>query len=555
MNTTPTYHNLNASFSPRLLKGILSCCFLLVFAFAKAQTAPTLSTKVDTTQIRIGEEITYQIDVNTEKDQTVVFPQGQSFTPLEVIESYPIDTTYSQAKMRLIKKYGLTQFDSGSYKIPSQKVQIGTRSLQTDTFRIAVANVVLDTVNQGLYDIKPAIELPKDYSDWWTYLLWILPIVAAIGGFLFWLLKRNKKQKEADKYIPPFEQALAALHSLDQSDLIQSKRYKEYYTVLTDTVRRYYDQKVYDHALESTTDELIAQLQLERDSGHIDFKPETIATLSEIFKRADLVKFARIAPGEGKAQADRLAIEEIVKNTKEVLPEPTQEELLQQEDYREAMARKRRRKLWLTGIAGVMGILLLATGVGIVVKGYDDVKDFIFGNVTRELAEGVWINSEYGYPGMVVSSPEVLVRKNYPLPEQVKGKMDVTAFGWENQDAPLSIAVFQFTFPKSATVEADKIIQSQLEQLEAQGFTATIVKNEKFTTPNGAEGVKTFGSGTLIDPENGNKEISGEYAMLTFQAENIIQQLFITWNEKDDYSSQIANRVLKNVELQKADTP
>lgn len=526
--------------------------FFVFSISAQAQTEPSVRATVDTSSIRLGEQINYLLEVKADKGKVVVFPEGQTFNPMEVIESYPVDTTFSEAKMTLIKKYGLTQFDSGSYRIPSQKITIGDKTIQTDTFNIAVANVVLDTVNQGLYDIKPAIELPKDYSNWWKYLLWILPIAIAIGAFLFWLLRRNKKQKEAEKYVPPFDKALASLKSLDESDFIDSHNYKEYYTVLTDTIRRYYDEKVYDHALESTTDELIDQLNAERDSGHIAFNPETIASLKDIFKRADLVKFARINPPEGKAQADRLAIEDIVKETKEVLPEPTIEELMQREDYREALSRKRQRKLWLTGIGGVVGILILAAGVGVVVKGYDEVKDFIFGNETRELAEGIWINSEYGFPGMIVSSPEVLVRKEVPLPEEAIGKIDITTFGWESEKDALSIAVFQFGFPKGTEIKVEDLVNSQLAQMEAEGFTADIVKSEKYTTPNGAEGLKTFGTGSVVVDKKKGTKVSGEYVLLTFQAEDIVQQLFISWQEDDPYSKQIAERVLNNVELQKA---
>lgn len=544
-----------ASTSKNTLKKNSWSFVLSFFVFAmtvQAQTNPSVKAAVDTTNIRLGEQINYLLEVQAEKGKVVVFPEGQTFSPLEVIESYPIDTTFADAKMTLIKKYGLTQFDSGSYRIPSQKISIGEKTIQTDTFRIEVNNVVLDTVNQGLYDIKPAIDLPKDYSNWWKYVLWILPVILAIGAFLFWLLKRNKKRKEAEKYVPPFDQALASLKSLDESDFIASQKYKEYYTVLTDTIRRYYDEKVYDHALESTTDELIDQLHAERDSGNIDFNPTTIASLKDIFKRADLVKFARINPPQGKAQADRLAIEEIVKETKEVLPAPSVEELMQREDYREALSRKRKRKLWLTGIGGIVGILLLATGIGVIIKGYDDVRDFIFGNMTRELAEGTWINSEYGFPGMVVSSPEVLVRQEVPLPEEAKGKMEVTAFAWETDPRAISLVVFQYNFPKEAEINTEQLINAQLAQMETDGFTADIVKNEKYTTPNGAEGIKTFGTGSAVVNKKKGTTISGEYTLLTFQAENMVQQLFISWQEDDPYSKKIAERVLNNVELQKA---
>lgn len=548
MNTS-RQHNFNTA---GISKSALFVFFLICFLFAtSSQAQDDVRATIDSTSILIGQQINYKIEVLANDGEAVVFPEGQTFNPLEVIESYKIDTASStSARVKLIKRYGLTQFDSGRYVIPKQKIIIGTKTVETDTFLVEVNNVVLDTVNQGLYDIKPIIELPRDYSKWWKYLLWIIPVLIAIALFLWFLLRRHKKQKEAEKYVPPFEQAIATLNALDQEDYIAQAKYKEYYTVLTDAIRRYYDEKVYDRAMESTTDELIARLEMERDSGHIDFSRETIVKLKDIFKRADLIKFARVNPPEGKAQADRLSVEEIVKETKEALPPPTVEELMKQEDYREALSRKRKRKLWLTAIGGVLAILLVATTVGIVVKGYSEVKDFVFGNMTRELAEGTWITSEYGAPSMIVSTPKVLTRQEVVLPPEAQGQMEATSFAWSTVPANVSILVFQFKFPENAEVKVEQLIANQLATFEQNGFSADVVKNEKFKTPNGAEGLKTFGKGTQITDEEKEMMDSGEYAFLTFQSESVIQQLFISWHDEDPYGKQIAERVMQSVELQ-----
>ena len=535
---------------PLRMLSILSILYALFFSNLIIAQQSEIRATVDSTSILIGQQINYKVEVLANKGEPVIFPEGQTFSPLEVIESYAIDTSKSESsKVKLIKKYGLTQFDSGRYVIPRQKIILGTRTIETDSFLVEVNNVVLDTVNQGLYDIKPVIELPKDNSDWWKYVLYILPVAIAIALFLWWLLRRNKKQKEAEKYVAPFDQAIISLKELDQQNYISDRKYKEYYSTLTDTLRRYYEEKVYDRALESTTDELIEKIEAERSAGNILFNKSTISKLKDIFKRADLVKFARVNPPEGKAQADRLVIEEVVKETRDALPAPTVEELMLQEDYREAIARKRNRKLWLSGIGGVLLILLIATGVGIAIKGWEDVRDFVFGNQTRELSEGNWISSEYGAPSMIISTPKVLVRQEVPLPPEAQGQMEATAFAWQTTPPNISIAVYQFTFPKETQLDPNQLIAGQLAQFETQGFVADIVKNEPYKTPNGAEGIKTFGSGTLKIAEK-EIDISGEYAMLTFQAENVIQQLFISWQEEDEYSKTIATRVMQSVELQ-----
>ena len=71
---------------------LLSSVFLLLTYFSSAQ----VTTSIDSTSIKIGEQITYQINVEADSTDLVVFPEGQTFQPLEMIESYQIDTTKKQ---------------------------------------------------------------------------------------------------------------------------------------------------------------------------------------------------------------------------------------------------------------------------------------------------------------------------------------------------------------------------------------------------------------------------------------------------------------------------
>ena len=87
---------------------VLSLLFVLFSLFSFSQA----TSSIDSTSIKIGEQITYKIEVESDSTDLVVFPEGQTFLPLEMIESYEVDTTKHDAKYNLIKRYGLTQFDS-----------------------------------------------------------------------------------------------------------------------------------------------------------------------------------------------------------------------------------------------------------------------------------------------------------------------------------------------------------------------------------------------------------------------------------------------------------
>ena len=103
-------------------------------------------------------------------------------------------------------------------------------------------------------------------------------------------------EEERIAILPPYERAKLALQKLDQSDYLNRDDLKSYYSDLTMIMRQYIDEKVYDHALESTTQELIDRLQLLKDGNQIDLDPKTIENLEVILKRADLVKFAKAQP-------------------------------------------------------------------------------------------------------------------------------------------------------------------------------------------------------------------------------------------------------------------
>ena len=79
-----------------------------------------VTTEIDTTRIRIGEQMHYQIIVNETEDVQFSKLILDSLRRIEVVESFKIDSL----KNRLIKRYALTSFDSGQYVLPGQTVFI-----------------------------------------------------------------------------------------------------------------------------------------------------------------------------------------------------------------------------------------------------------------------------------------------------------------------------------------------------------------------------------------------------------------------------------------------
>ncbi|TXG37552.1 BatD family protein [Seonamhaeicola maritimus] len=532
---------------------MLSCAFLL---FTITFNAQVLSS-IDSTSIKIGEQITYRIQVETDTTNLVVFPEGQTFSPLEMIESYAVDTLKKNKKFSLIKKYGLTQFDSGAYTIPRQKIVIGDKTFLTDSLKVEVNNVVVDTTKQGLYGIKPIIEVKKRGGNWWKYLLATLLIIGIVAVILWWFIWRKKPLTEEEQIalLPPYDRAKLALKNLDESHYLEHEELKSYYSELTLIIRKYLDEKVYDHSLESTTDELISRLRLLKEGNQIDLSKETIKNIESILKRADLVKFAKSAPDIALAELDRNTVDAEIDHVREVLPEPTEEEKLLDEEYRAALERKKQRKKIIITVA-ISVFLLMATIGGFSIKyGFGYVKDTIIGHDSIELLEGEWVTSDYGFPPISISTPKVLKRLELDLPEELLKQADITMFGYGSLIEKFNIvaATSRIKNLGEGKIDIQQAIDGNLKTFEAAGAQNIITKNEKFVTPNGAEGLKVYGTLDMAIP-NSDKFESGSYVILGFTAENVIQQISITWREDDTYADQIVERILNSVELKKEES-
>ena len=536
--------------------------FSTLFFLCSFTTFAQVTSEIDTTKIRIGEQINYKIKVEADSSALVVFPEGQTFMPLEAVEVQKIDTTKKDAKFLLSRIYKLTQFDSGSYTIPRQKIIIGEKAFFIDSLRVEVNTIAVDTTKQKLYDIKPIIEVEKSGGNWWKWLLGILLVIALVAFLLYWFIWRKKPltAEEEIALLPPYDRAKLALIKLEESQYLMRAEVKDYYSELTFIIRKYLDEKVYDRALESTTAELVNRLNLLKDGNQIDLSKDTIKNLESILNRADLVKFAKSAPDTALAEMDKATIDKELDHVKESLPEPTEEERLLNQQYKEGQERKKRRQKRILTVA-IAVFLVIATFVGFGLKyGFGFVTDTIIGDESKELLEGDWVESAYGFPPIYIETPEVLRREDAEVPEEYKDKLSTSLFRYLSLKSGIDIQVSTTAFkinskdgkPQKMTDEAKsqdllKASENYLKKLETDGSKDITVKRDQFITPNAAEGFKTYGTMNIV-LEDGNTK-PANYIILLFRAENVRQQIVLSWRGDDSYADEIIERITDSIEL------
>ncbi len=525
---------------------------LFIFCCLKGMAqAPVIQSYVDTASIRIGQQIRFSVLVEVDSSSSVIFPDGQTFSPLETVEAFQTDTTRKKDRMTLEKMYALTQFDSGTYVLPTQRIEIDGKGYFTDSVEIAVANVPVDTLTQNLYDIKPLIQVEKDDARLWMILGFVLLALLVAGGGIYYFFFRKKTMTEEEKeaLLPPYDRALLELRRLENSRYLIQDEYKKYYSELTAIVRSYLEEEVHVFALESTTDQLIDKLELMKDSGELNLTEDTIIQFKKILQTADLVKFARSKPVASVAEDDRKSVEQIVIKTKEALPEPTEEELMQQGAYQEVLARNnQRRKLYI--VAGsALSVIVLAFVISISYFGFRYVKDSLLGNPTKTLLEGEWVNSSYGFPPIHLETPEVLTRQEDSLNSVVRnGGGDVQAFAFNSQEGVFSIGASSTTFSKPEEPKFDETIEGQLKKLEEAGARNIITKKEEFITTGGVKGLKVYGSCNFAMPDS-NGFAKGSYLILLFGGNGFQQQITISWLDDDPYAEEMAERIQRSVDV------
>ena len=534
---------------------IFLLCFSVLFSFTKgiAQSYEELLVAVDSTKLRIGEQINIRYQIKGDSLSQIQFAEQPNFAPFELLEDFPLDTLRSQAHYLFTKKYALIQFDSGTYWIPKQKILINGVGMITDSISIRVNTVVVDTLKQPLFDIKPLVAVKRGYKKLTQQILITVFGLILLILTVFLILRVQKKLIEKRKELPPFDRALLELKALEEERPRLQEEYKSYYSKLTDVVRRYLEEEANITALESTSRELLKKLELLKDSGKLDLDGETLRSLKRVLEHADLVKFARSAPEFEVATSDRNLVEDVVIKTQEALPEPTQEEIEATAAYQRVLKKQKRQKQFKIAGLGTLGLFLLVGLITVYVYGFGNVKDTLIQYPTKVMMNNKWIQSQYGTPALLLATPEVLVR----AAETPKGTILFSA------GDPLNSVYVQLSFIQQAPPEQGEEKSEEVQQQEAQeminkiiaglevdGAANMLINPDPFKTKDGSEVIQLSGTLDLLNPE-GKERTRCRLRSIILPFEQVQVELRMLYAKDDRYGDEIEARIIESLEVLK----
>ncbi len=547
---TKSPHNVyKITLSKHMKRRILTLFLFAAFAgFTQEELAVKAS--IDTTQIRIGEQFEYSIQVAAKED--VVFPKLDSLGLLEVVSSEAIDTL----REGLLKKYKLTGFDSGSFVIPKQRVLVLDKTYNTEALLVQVATVAVDTLKQKPFPIKPIFEEPFVFDDLAPYFVWAYLLIGIILliVFVYLFLKKQQRATEAatEIKIPPFQETIEKFDSLDAKELWQKNQVKEFYVELTEIVRTYIGREVHVHTLEATTDELLALIQEANNTKSIGISKEAIQTLENFLKHADFVKFAKLRPEASEIQQDRTVAESFVKELQPTLQAYNEkitlaEEALEKE--RLAAIKKQPKKLSKRSLVylSIIAFLILFVAIityRIVQNSNGGSRDY--GSTSEVVVNDDWTTQSFGSPALTLSAPVKIPLQTNEVPVQAKSVLsDLNVYSYEDKDEEFQIAITTLQYTAQIQPEIEQVLQTTLENVQAQqGVENFEYERQPANLESGLQGTYLTGQYTQEDRQRAFK-------LIGFSDGNKVWQVFTLSNFEDEETQILLENVVQSITIEK----
>lgn len=294
--------------------GIVIFLFFIFFSCnieAASDAEVIVTSSVDRSTITIGDRIHYKIDIAyPEKTQLEVPGIGIHLGEFEV-KDYHIEEPKKQKDGRIhaVYEYVISTFTTGDYTIPPVPINYKTpegisSQVFTDKIDIKVESVKVSETGD-IKDIRSPVKI-KGGLDWWWWALIIAVIGGVLGFGIFYWYKYKTKIKITPPPRPPYKIAIEELEKLLLLNLIEQGRFREFYFLISEIIRRYLGGRFLFNAIDFTTFELLEKLP------DLDISKELTASIEKFCRDSDLVKFADYIPQDSENA-------EIVNLAKEIL--------------------------------------------------------------------------------------------------------------------------------------------------------------------------------------------------------------------------------------------
>ena len=318
--------------------------FMIVLAasalFAQDMPLIEVQSEVDTSIITIGDRINYSITIDRNKDLQIAKPgEGLNLGMFAIMDYEFHDPVEKDGRLIEKYKFNISVYDTGKFTIPPfpiayfpEDTNKQFKIIEAPAIDIFVQSVISGDDAKELKDIKFPIYIPFNYFFWIS--MAVIVILVAVITYLGYLLWKRRKEK-GYLFSPPspprpaHEIALEALEELYNSNLLEEKQFKKFFSRLSEIIRAYLEGRYFLSALEETTTEIMDDAK-----QHIDEK-NLLDDLKNILELSDLIKFAKYIPVEkeiDESKAQSLNFIDATKLIYEIIEDAGQDKDLPQQE-------------------------------------------------------------------------------------------------------------------------------------------------------------------------------------------------------------------------------
>ncbi len=305
-------------------KSFLVAGIIGVFATASLYAAPKVTASLDSAYLLMGKQTVVHVETNVPQSTSrveLLLPRDTLTDKVEIIDVKCDTGAVSNGIQSLRHDIIIQSFDSGLYALPPIPVLIDNDTALSNHLILKVIPVNVDSLNGEIHQYAGVISPERNFWDFipnWLFswigwaLLTVLILALGFAAYYFFVIQKRNPFKKTVVVIPPYEEAIAALHKLQSEHLCENGHEREYYTRLTDILRIYLFRRFNISAMEMTSTQILRALS---DNQETKWSRQQI---QEVLSMADFVKFAKMRPLPDDNIKTFRTVENFVENTKPV---------------------------------------------------------------------------------------------------------------------------------------------------------------------------------------------------------------------------------------------
>ena len=344
-----------------LAKGIVLLAIIslssFLFPLSTIRAQVSVEASVDRIEMLVGQQAHVTLKAVVKENSKVEFPKfkpSEYVTPgVEVLSGQSMDDkALDNGCVEKAVVYTLTSFDDTLYYLPPLTVKVDGKPYQSKSLALKVLTIEVDTTHvEQFFGPKDVQDNPFLWSDW-SLSFWLSVLLLILLALVYYLYIRMRDNKPIITHIRivkkllPHQKAMKEIEQIKADKMVSSENPKAYYTKLTDTLRKYIEERYGFSAMEMTSSEIIEKLTATQDQKALD-------ELRQLFTTADLVKFAKYSTLINENDKNLVSAIEFINQTK-LENVPTEEVVKPQLSEEDVRSQKMRRTL-----KGIIIVLLV----------------------------------------------------------------------------------------------------------------------------------------------------------------------------------------------------